>query len=106
MNGSKAYGQSKTANALFAEELNKPSCLPRNIEVFSVHPGVIGTGLTKHLRIRDFLMFIPLILTGAVKRKSVSAGAATQCFAGTAPEISGHGGSFLADCRIARDQPE
>ena len=96
----KAYGQSKTANALFAVELNK-RLAARNIEVFSVHPGVIGTGLTKHLRIRDFLMFIPLILTGAVKRKSVSAGAATQCFAGTAPEISGHGGSFLADCRIA-----
>ena len=96
----KAYGQSKTANALFAVELNK-RLAGRNIEVFSVHPGVIGTGLTKHLRIRDFLMFIPLILTGAVKRKSVSAGAATQCFAGTAPEISGHGGSFLADCRIA-----
>lgn len=101
----KSYGQSKTANALFAVELNK-RLAARDIEVFSVHPGVIGTGLTKHLRIRDFLMFIPLILTGAVKRKSVAAGAATQCFAATAPEIAGHGGSFLADCKIAEISSE
>lgn len=101
----KSYGQSKTANALFAVELNK-RLASRNIEVFSVHPGVIGTGLTKHLRIRDFLMFIPLMLIGAVKRKSVPAGAATQCFAGTAPEISGEGGGFLADCKIAKISPE
>ena len=101
----KSYGQSKTANALFAVELNK-RLAARNIEVFSVHPGVIGTGLTKHLRIRDFLMFIPLMLIGAVKRKSVPAGAATQCFAGTAPEVAGHGGSFLADCKIAEISPQ
>ena len=101
----KSYGQSKTANALFAVELNR-RLAARNIEVFSVHPGVIGTGLTKHLRIRDFLMFIPMMLTGAVKRKSIPAGAATQCFAGTAPEIVGQGGSFLADCKIAEISPE
>jgi NAD(P)-dependent dehydrogenase (short-subunit alcohol dehydrogenase family) len=101
----KSYGQSKSANALFAVELNR-RLATRNIEVFSVHPGVIGTGLTKHLRIRDFLMFIPLMLTGAVKRKSVPAGAATQCFAGTALEIAGQGGRFLADCKIAEISPE
>ena len=101
----KSYGQSKTANALFAVGLNK-RLSARSIEVFSVHPGVIGTGLTKHLRIRDFLMFIPLMLIGAVKRKSVPAGAATQCFAATAPEIAGHGGSFLADCKIAEISPQ
>lgn len=101
----KSYGQSKTANALFGVELNK-RLAARNIEVFSVHPGVIGTGLAKHLRIRDYMMFIPLMLIGAVKRKSVPAGAATQCFAATAPEIAGKGGSYLADCKIAEVSPE
>ena len=101
----KSYGQSKTANALFGVELNK-RLAARNIEVFSVHPGVIGTGLTKHLKIWDLLMFIPLMLIGAVKRKSVPAGAATQCFAATAPEIAGHGGSYLADCKIAETSPQ
>jgi NAD(P)-dependent dehydrogenase (short-subunit alcohol dehydrogenase family) len=101
----RSYGQSKTANALFAVGLNK-RLAPRNIEVFPVHPGVIGTGLTKHLRIRDFLMFIPLMLIGAVKRKSIPAGAASQCFAATAPEITGKGGSYLADCKIAEISPE
>ena len=101
----KSYGQSKTANALFAVELNK-RLADRNIEVFSVHPGVIDTGLGKHLGIRDYLMFIPLMLIGAIKRKSVPAGAATQCYAATAPEIAGRGGSFLADCKIAEVSPQ
>lgn len=101
----KAYGQSKTANALFGVGLNK-RLAARNIEVFSVHPGVIGTGLAKHLRVRDYLMFIPMILFGIVKRKSIPAGAATQCYAATAPEIAGHGGAYLADCRIAQVSQE
>ena len=96
----KAYGQSKTANALFAVELNE-KLSARNIEAFSVHPGVIGTNLGKYLRIRDYLMFMPMMIFGGLKRKSIPAGAATQVFAATAPEISGRGGSFLADCKIA-----
>ena len=35
-----AYGQSKTANALFAVALNR-RLTPRGIEAFSVHPGMI-----------------------------------------------------------------
>ncbi len=102
----KSYGQSKTANALFGVELNK-RLAARNIEVFSVHPGVIiDTGLSKHLRLRDYLMFVPAMLFGVIKRKTVPAGAATQCFAATAPEIAGRGGSYLADCRIAEISPQ
>jgi hypothetical protein len=33
--------------------------------------------------------------------KSVEAGAATQCWAATAPELDGHGGKYLADCQVA-----
>ncbi len=45
----KAYGQSKTANILFALELDKRG-KEQNIKAFSVHPGgIVGTGLDKHI---------------------------------------------------------
>ncbi|MEM7440788.1 MAG: SDR family NAD(P)-dependent oxidoreductase [Pseudomonadota bacterium] len=95
-----SYGQSKTANALFAIGLNK-RLAARGIEVFSVHPGAIQTGLGRHLSFVDILKFLPRILFGGIAMKSVQAGAATQCYAATAPEIKGQGGRFLANCGIA-----
>jgi hypothetical protein len=47
-----------------------------------------------------------LAMTGAVKRKSIPAGGVTQCYAATAPEFIGRGGSYLADCRIAEISPQ
>jgi hypothetical protein len=35
-----------------------------------------------------------------MKFKSVAAGAATQVFAATSPELDGHGGAYLADCQL------
>ncbi len=43
-----AYGQSKTANALFALELDKRG-KPHHVRAFSVHPGTIVTELSRHL---------------------------------------------------------
>src|SRR5471030_527995 len=44
-----AYGQSKTANALFALELDRRGAT-HGIRAFSVHPGrIIDTGLARHL---------------------------------------------------------
>jgi hypothetical protein len=36
----------------------------------------------------------------AMNFKSVEAGAATQCWAATAPELEGQGGKYLADCQV------
>ena len=33
--------------------------------------------------------------------KTVEAGAATSCFAATAPELEGRGGLYLEDCHVA-----
>ena len=40
--------------------------------------------------------------------KSVEQGAATSCFAATAPELAGRGGLYLEDCHVAAvdDSPE
>ena len=103
-----AYGQSKTANALFAVGLNK-RLAHRNIEAFSLHPGAIQTDLSRHLPEEDVARFQRAIESGELPVKSVPAGAATQVYAATAPELAGEGGAYLADCTICpvsdADQP-
>lgn len=91
-----AYGQSKTANALFAVGLNK-RLSSRGIEAFSVHPGAIQTALNRHMTKEDFAIFDSMDL----QYKSLEQGAATSVFAATAPELTGKGGAFLSDCSIA-----
>lgn len=91
-----AYGDSKLANVLFAKALAKR--LPAKVEVFSLHPGVIPTPLSRTMG--------PL---GAVFRtvgrlfmKTVEQGAATSIFAATAPQLAGQSGAYLSDCRVAQ----
>ncbi|MEM1387995.1 MAG: SDR family NAD(P)-dependent oxidoreductase [Pseudomonadota bacterium] len=95
-----AYGQSKSANALFAVGLNK-RLQAKGAEAFSVHPGVIQTELARHMTPEDMEMFAGGVESGAIPIKSIPQGAATQVFAATAPELAGKGGAYLADVRIA-----
>jgi NAD(P)-dependent dehydrogenase (short-subunit alcohol dehydrogenase family) len=106
-----AYGQSKTANALFAVELDG-RLKGHGGAAYSVHPGMIMTSLGRHLT--------PELMAGMQQRivdrakadgkpppsdpgmlfKPVEAGAATQVWAATAPELAEHGGAYLADCQL------
>ena len=95
-----SYGQSKTANALFAVGLNA-RLKDRGIEAFSVHPGAIMTDLARHMTDEDWEMFQERMESSTFVPKTVEQGAATQVFAATAPEIAGKGGSYLADVQIA-----
>ncbi len=102
-----AYGRSKTANALFARELARRGG-PSGLLSFSVHPGGIVTDLGRHLN--DDL--INQMMAVAQERaddngesvgitwKSVEAGAATQVWAATSPELIDHNGAYLADCGL------
>ena len=98
-----AYGQSKTANALFAGGLDARGS-SRGIHSFSVHPGAIMTPLLRHLS-RD-----EQIASGTIDEagnpinprfKSPEAGAATQVWAATASLLDGKGGVYLEDCEVA-----
>ena len=63
-----AYGQAKTANALFARELARRAG-PAGLLSFAVHPGVIATELGRHLTddlMNDMVEF--------ARRRSASAG--------------------------------
>ncbi len=103
-----AYGQSKTANILFAVGLNERYA-DQGVEAFAVHPGAIATPLGRHLGEEEIQALIDANKTSAnnpedVERsgiKSVEQGAATSCYAATASELSGKGGVYLEDCGIA-----
>ncbi len=49
-----AYGQSKTANALFALQVDEYG-KARNIRAFSLHPGKIFTPLQRHLESAEMI---------------------------------------------------
>ncbi|MCG8589464.1 MAG: oxidoreductase [Proteobacteria bacterium] len=101
-----AYGQSKTANVLFAVELER-RLGERGVHANAIHPGVIATDLSRHMQQEDF-EHIRKRAGGAMKLKSVESGAATQVYAATAPELDGRGGRYLEDCHVAEvnDDPE
>jgi NAD(P)-dependent dehydrogenase (short-subunit alcohol dehydrogenase family) len=106
-----AYGQSKTANALFALELDR-RLGAEGVHAYSVHPGVIMTELGRHMGPADFEWMAerarrrnadtePSADAAPFTFKSVEAGAATSVWAATAPELEAHGGAYLEDCQVA-----
>ncbi|HTI26534.1 MAG TPA: SDR family NAD(P)-dependent oxidoreductase [Kutzneria sp.] len=95
-----AYGQAKTANVLFAVQLNK---LADNVQVFAVHPGGIWTPLQRHLSTEEKIErgWIDEAGNQLVKFKTPEQGAATTLFAATSPQLDGLGGVYLEDCDVA-----
>lgn len=104
-----AYGQSKTANALFARALNNKA---EGLEAFSVHPGGIMTDLQRHLSTEEQVQLGWLDADGnlpdAVKPffKTPTQGAATTLWAATSPMLQGKGGVYCEDCNIAGLVPD
>ena len=96
-----AYGQAKTANILFAVEVDR-RYQRDGIRAFALHPGaILETQLARH--------FDPEELKAVVERakhigsmKTIAQGAATTVFAATSPLLDGQGGVYLVDCDIAR----
>jgi NAD(P)-dependent dehydrogenase (short-subunit alcohol dehydrogenase family) len=103
-----AYAQSKTANALFALELDRRE-RDSNVRAFSVHPGAIQTGLQRYLTDTDFLAFGMVKQPdggwqpgeGGIAFKSTAQGAATAIWCATSPALEGEGGVYCEDCNIA-----
>ncbi|MGQ9426385.1 SDR family NAD(P)-dependent oxidoreductase [Gilvimarinus sp. F26214L] len=97
-----AYGQSKTANALFALALNA-RLRPVGGAAFSVHPGTIMTNLQRHLTRREIEELGWMDGEGRLRRwlKSPAQGAASIVWAATSPALIGHGGAYCEDCRVA-----
>lgn len=98
-----AYGQAKTANALFAVHLDVLGATS-GVRAFSLHPGKIITGLQREMSRREQVERGWVDEQGTVVGadfKSTAQGAATGLWAATSDLLDGHGGSYLEDCDIA-----
>lgn len=107
-----AYGQSKTANALFAlaaDERGESS----GIRTFSLHPGTILSNLSRHLSNEDLEGFgvslqdphgyLPpgdSAAEGGIF-KTIAQGAATTVWCAVSPQLKGYGGVYCEDVDIA-----
>jgi len=95
-----AYGQAKTANVLFAVELDR-RLAGRRVRANALHPGGIRTELGRHLSQDDIVELMSRAPGGKMEWKTPEQGAATSVWAATAPELEGKGGLYLDDCQIA-----
>ncbi|MCW2872304.1 SDR family NAD(P)-dependent oxidoreductase [Actinacidiphila oryziradicis] len=97
-----AYGQAKTANALFALHLD---ALGRDagVRAFSLHPGTISTQLARHMSQEELAELVATIGASPTNSgwKTPEQGAATQVWAATSPQLEGMGGVYCEDCDIA-----
>jgi NAD(P)-dependent dehydrogenase (short-subunit alcohol dehydrogenase family) len=101
-----AYGQSKTANVLFALGVDKRGEAD-GIRAFALHPGAIITDLVRHMSQDD------LRARGAIDEegrpvvdlargfKSVPQGAATSVWCATSPQLDGMGGVYCEDVEVS-----
>ncbi|ANF96908.1 SDR family NAD(P)-dependent oxidoreductase [Paenibacillus bovis] len=98
-----AYGQSKTANSLFAVELDRRG-IEQGVRAFAVHPGGILTPLQRHMPKEEMIALNWISEDGKTVNpafKNPEQGAATQVWAATSPQLEGKGGVYCEDCDIA-----
>ncbi|MFF3160034.1 SDR family NAD(P)-dependent oxidoreductase [Streptomyces sp. NPDC057910] len=97
-----AYGQSKTANALFAVHLDAIG-REHQVQAFAVDPGAIMTPLQRHMTREEMIAFGWIDGEGNIAPgfKTPEQGAATQVWAATSPQLAHTGGVYLNDCAIA-----
>ena len=98
-----AYGQSKTANALFAVAL-----AARGVRAFSVHPGgIINTGFVRFMSAAAVQASGYVNPDGSPKidpdanMKTPEMGAATSVWCATSPLLEERGGEYCVDCNVA-----
>ncbi|MEE1819777.1 SDR family NAD(P)-dependent oxidoreductase [Streptomyces sp. SP18ES09] len=99
-----AYGQAKTANALFAVRLD---ALGRGdgVRAFALHPGKIITGLQREMALQEQIERGWVDERGEViapDSKTPAQGAATGLWAATSPLLRDLGGLYLEDRDVAR----
>ncbi|RLN22793.1 short-chain dehydrogenase TIC 32, chloroplastic-like [Panicum miliaceum] len=126
-NDKMAYGQSKLANLLHANELsrrlkdrilksNNLSIMSltlltvhynevkgsleegANITVNSIHPGLIMTNLMRH----SYVLLKVIQVATFILWKNVHQGAATTCYVGLNPQLRGVTGKYFADCNVEK----
>jgi len=99
-----AYGQSKTANVLFAVELTRRWAAD-GITANALMPGGIWTPLQRHWtpeqRAAAEQQARQAEAAGYFRMKTTEQGAATSTFLATSPQVAGIGGRYFEDCHEA-----
>ncbi|MFC8076622.1 SDR family NAD(P)-dependent oxidoreductase [Streptomyces sp. NPDC057307] len=96
-----AYGQSKTATALFAVEANR-RWAGDGITANAVHPGAVLSNLTRHMSQDE----LDKAIASGYTFKTPQQGAATSVLVATWPGLEGIGGRYFEDCHEARPHRE
>ncbi|KAH7538073.1 hypothetical protein FEM48_Zijuj03G0160400 [Ziziphus jujuba var. spinosa] len=97
-----AYGQSKLANILHANELARQFKEEgMNITANSLHPGTIATNLFRHNGVVSGLVN----MLGRFVLKNVQQGAATTCYVALHPQLKGISGEYFADSNLSEASP-
>ncbi|KAL7003444.1 Short-chain dehydrogenase TIC 32, chloroplastic [Sarracenia purpurea var. burkii] len=98
-NSLSAYGQSKLANVLHANELARRLKEDgAEITANSLHPGGITTQLFRHQSLADGLVNT----LGRYVLKNVQQGAATTCYVALHPQVKGVSGEYFVDNNLAK----
>lgn len=97
-----AYGQAKSANALFALELDRLG-QASGVRAFSLHPGGIKTPLQRHLTMEEQVAMGWFDAEGNLSEvfKTPEQGAATSIWCAVSPLLDGLGGVYCEDCNVA-----
>ncbi|HEX4422352.1 MAG TPA: oxidoreductase [Kofleriaceae bacterium] len=93
-----AYGQSKTANALFALALDVRG-EPHRVRAFAVHPGAVATELSRSVPAAE-LQALRASFAGTTF-KTPPQGAATSVWCAASARLDGMGGVYCEDVDIA-----
>ncbi|KAI0747065.1 hypothetical protein C8Q80DRAFT_1179123 [Daedaleopsis nitida] len=106
----RAYGQSKTANILFALSLAE-KLGPKGVTAYALHPGGIMTNLGRYmsdvhadleaLRAIDAEIGNTAEANREHKFKTLTQGTATYVVAAFDPALNEHSGAYLQDCQLA-----
>lgn len=102
-----AYGQSKSANALFSVWLDHLGG-PQGVRSFAVHPGgIVESGFTRGMPLEASIASGyrdadgKPIIDPENNKKTPEQGAATTVWCATSPLLDGLGGVYCEDCNIA-----
>jgi NAD(P)-dependent dehydrogenase (short-subunit alcohol dehydrogenase family) len=100
-----AYGQSKTANVLFAVETAR-RWADDGITVNALHPGGIRTNLQRHVTEEDIQRLRAAARVPATQWKTPEQGAATSVLLAASPLVDGVTGRYFEDCDQAEPHQE
>jgi len=102
----KAYGQSKLANILFTQGLAE-RLKGTGITTYSVHPGVIFTELSRHMKETLGLFgFMMMFILYYPRSKTLEQGAQTTIFCAVDESVADETGLYYSNCKTEQPHPE